>query len=141
MPQIMNASVTIDVGAVGMLAQPASTVRAARIESRRVSIVVLLARRARARLPRRGLPRAFLGTEAERAALVRLCAARSTASPSRRAAACSEVLEPAAGFYRLHVTDATWVVWLTTDRGLVGLSPQEPDAFVGRLRDRLGRAA
>jgi len=39
------------------------------------------------------------------------------------------------------VTDATRVVWLTTDRGLVGLSPQEPDAFVGRLRGRLGRAA
>jgi len=44
------------------------------------------------------------------------------------------------GLYRLDVTDARSVVWLTTDRGLVGLSPARPDEFVEALRRRLGGA-
>jgi len=45
---------------------------------------------------------------------------------------------PHLGFYRLYVTDGARVVWLTTDRGLVGLSPDRPDAFVEALRRRAG---
>lgn len=41
------------------------------------------------------------------------------------------------GFYRLYVSDRERVVWLTTDSGLVGISPDRPDEFVERLRARL----
>lgn len=41
------------------------------------------------------------------------------------------------GFYRLFLSDADHVVWLLTDRGLIGLSPDRPDEFLERLRGRL----
>jgi hypothetical protein len=41
------------------------------------------------------------------------------------------------GFYRLYVTDRTRVVWLATEDGWVGLSPDRPEEFVARLRARL----
>ena len=40
------------------------------------------------------------------------------------------------GFYRLYVTDRDAVVWLATDDGWVGLSPDRPDEFVTRLHAR-----
>jgi hypothetical protein len=43
---------------------------------------------------------------------------------------------PRLGFYRLYVTDRDAVVWLATDRGWVGLSPDRPDEFVRRLEAR-----
>lgn len=43
------------------------------------------------------------------------------------------------GHYRLYVTNPEAVVWLTTDGGWVGLSPDRPDEFVRRLRERLPR--
>jgi hypothetical protein len=46
---------------------------------------------------------------------------------------------PRLGAYRLFVTDGTAVVWLATDDGLVGLSPDRSAEFVDRLRERLGR--
>jgi hypothetical protein len=46
---------------------------------------------------------------------------------------------PSLGFYRLELTNRDHVVWLTTDDGLVGLSPDRPDEFVARLAERLGR--
>ena len=44
------------------------------------------------------------------------------------------------GFYRLFVTNRESLVWLDTDRGWVGLSPDQPDEFVERLRARVTRA-
>jgi len=44
---------------------------------------------------------------------------------------------PELGFFRMYVTDATRLVWLTTSRGFVALSPDAPDEFVARLRTRL----
>lgn len=41
------------------------------------------------------------------------------------------------GFYRLYLTDSKAVVWLATQDGWVGLSPDRPDEFVGRLAARL----
>src|SRR5262245_50202671 len=48
------------------------------------------------------------------------------------------------GFYRLYLSNADAVVWLSTDRGFVGLSPDRPGDFVERLQKRLailGRSA
>jgi len=45
------------------------------------------------------------------------------------------------GFYRLYLSNTRGVVWLHTDDGLVGLSPDRPDEFLARLRGRLGRRA
>lgn len=44
---------------------------------------------------------------------------------------------PALGLYRLYLTNRDSVVWLDTRRGWVGLSPDRPDEFVERLRERL----
>ncbi|MBI3637063.1 MAG: hypothetical protein HY216_12775 [Candidatus Rokubacteria bacterium] len=41
------------------------------------------------------------------------------------------------GFYRLYLSNTLAVVWLTTDGGFVGLSPDRADEFVERLRARL----
>jgi len=41
------------------------------------------------------------------------------------------------GMYRLFVTNADSVVWLETDDGWIGLSPDRPDDFVERLRARV----
>ena len=38
------------------------------------------------------------------------------------------------GFYRLYLTNRTTIVWLATDGGWVGLSPDRPDEFVTRLQ-------
>jgi hypothetical protein len=43
------------------------------------------------------------------------------------------------GFYWLYLSNTNTVVWLHTDGGLVGLSPDRPDEFLARLRGRLGR--
>jgi Bacterial PH domain len=48
---------------------------------------------------------------------------------------------PRLGFYRLFVSDARSVVWLHTDRGLVGLSPDPPEEFLERLHGHLGLRA
>ena len=40
---------------------------------------------------------------------------------------------PSLGFYQLYLTNREHVVWLATDGGLVGLSPDRPDEFVRRL--------
>jgi hypothetical protein len=45
---------------------------------------------------------------------------------------------PQLGFFRLFVSDASAVVWLHTDGGLVGLSPDRPDEFLARLRTHRG---
>lgn len=37
------------------------------------------------------------------------------------------------GFYRLYLTNRDTIVWLGTDTGWVGLSPDRPDEFVERL--------
>ncbi len=42
------------------------------------------------------------------------------------------------GSYTLYLTNTDGVVWLSTDGGLIGLSPDRPDEFVERLRRRLG---
>ncbi len=44
---------------------------------------------------------------------------------------------PRLGFYRLYLTNRTSIVWLATSTGWVGLSPDRPDEFVERLRQRL----
>jgi hypothetical protein len=44
------------------------------------------------------------------------------------------------GFYRLYVTNRESLVWLDTESGWVGLSPDQPDEFVERLRARATRA-
>lgn len=41
------------------------------------------------------------------------------------------------GFYRLYVANGDDVVWLATDDGWVGLSPDRPAEFVERLQSRL----
>ena len=41
------------------------------------------------------------------------------------------------GYYELHLVNADGVVWLQTDAGLVGVSPDRPDEFVDRLKARL----
>ena len=40
------------------------------------------------------------------------------------------------GFYRLYLTNRNAVVWLATDNGWVGLSPDRPEEFVTRLDAR-----
>jgi hypothetical protein len=45
------------------------------------------------------------------------------------------------GFHWLYLSNTSTVVWLHTDGGLVGLSPDRPDEFLARLRGRLGRRA
>ena len=40
------------------------------------------------------------------------------------------------GFYRLYLTNRDTVVWLATETGWVGLSPDRPDEFVDRLESR-----
>jgi hypothetical protein len=37
------------------------------------------------------------------------------------------------GFYRLYLTNRDAVVWLATEEGWVGLSPDRPDEFMARL--------
>ncbi len=44
---------------------------------------------------------------------------------------------PGLGRYRLYLANREHLVWLETERGLVGLSPDRPDEFVERLRARL----
>jgi hypothetical protein len=41
------------------------------------------------------------------------------------------------GFYRLDLSTTRAVVWLSTDRGWIGLSPDRPGDFVERLQKRL----
>lgn len=41
------------------------------------------------------------------------------------------------GFYRLYLTNRDGVVWLATDDGWIGLSPDRPAEFAERLRTRL----
>ena len=43
----------------------------------------------------------------------------------------------ALGVHRLFVTNRESLVWLGTDDGWIGLSPDHPDEFVDRLRARL----
>lgn len=47
---------------------------------------------------------------------------------------------PTLGWHRLELTNRDAVVWLGTDQGWVGLSPDRPDEFVGRLEARLALA-
>lgn len=42
------------------------------------------------------------------------------------------------GFYRLYLSNRDAVVWLATEGGWVGLSPDRPDEFVERLHVRAG---
>ena len=42
------------------------------------------------------------------------------------------------GFYRLYLTNRDAVVWLATETGWVGLSPDRPDEFVARLEAHRG---
>lgn len=42
------------------------------------------------------------------------------------------------GFYRLYLTNRDAVVWLVTDTGWIGLSPDRPDEFVARLEAHRG---
>ncbi len=44
---------------------------------------------------------------------------------------------PRIGFYRLFLSNTDSVVWITTTRGLVGVSPDRPDEFVERLATRV----
>lgn len=46
---------------------------------------------------------------------------------------------PRLGSYRLFLTNRDAVVWLVTDEGLIGLSPDRPDAFMERLSLRVTR--
>lgn len=41
------------------------------------------------------------------------------------------------GFYRLFLTNRDAVVWLSTEDGWIGLSPDRADEFVARLESRL----
>jgi hypothetical protein len=41
------------------------------------------------------------------------------------------------GFFRLFLTNRDTVVWLLTEDGWVGLSPDRPDEFAAGLRARL----
>ncbi|MBM4438886.1 MAG: hypothetical protein FJ027_00580 [Candidatus Rokubacteria bacterium] len=45
---------------------------------------------------------------------------------------------PRLGTYRLFITNTDQVVWLSTDLGLLAVSPDRPDEFVERLVTRLG---
>jgi hypothetical protein len=38
------------------------------------------------------------------------------------------------GFYRLYLTNRDAVVWLATEAGWIGLSPDRPDEFMARLQ-------
>ena len=44
---------------------------------------------------------------------------------------------PTLGFYRLYLSNRDAVVWLGTEDGWIGLSPDRPDQFVERLGVRL----
>lgn len=44
---------------------------------------------------------------------------------------------PSLGLYRLYLSNRENVVWLATDDGLVGLSPDRPEEFVEHLQSRL----
>jgi hypothetical protein len=44
---------------------------------------------------------------------------------------------PRLGLYRLYLTNTDGVVWLVTDGGWVAVSPDRPDEFAARLRERL----
>jgi hypothetical protein len=44
---------------------------------------------------------------------------------------------PSLGFYRLYLSNREGIVWLATDDGLIGLSPDRPEEFVERLQGRL----
>jgi hypothetical protein len=44
---------------------------------------------------------------------------------------------PRLGNFRLYLANRRDVVWLATDRGWVGLSPDRPQEFLARLRRRL----
>lgn len=44
---------------------------------------------------------------------------------------------PSLGVYRLYLSNLANVVWLATDDGWVGLSPDRPEEFVERLQERL----
>ncbi len=44
---------------------------------------------------------------------------------------------PTLGFYRLFLANRDNVVWLRTETGWVGLSPDRPDEFVARLAARI----
>ncbi|MBI4635472.1 MAG: hypothetical protein HY727_03895 [Candidatus Rokubacteria bacterium] len=44
---------------------------------------------------------------------------------------------PSLGFYRLYLANRSNLVWLATDDGWVGLSPDRPGEFVERLQGRL----
>jgi hypothetical protein len=44
------------------------------------------------------------------------------------------------GFYRLFLSNRDAIVWLSTEDGWVGLSPDRPDEFVARLQARQGGA-
>ena len=41
------------------------------------------------------------------------------------------------GVYRLFLTNRDTIVWLATDDGWLGLSPDRPDEFIERLRTHL----
>jgi hypothetical protein len=47
---------------------------------------------------------------------------------------------PRLGNYRLYLSNRSNVVWLATDTGWVGLSPDRPQEFLARLRRRLSAA-
>ena len=42
------------------------------------------------------------------------------------------------GFYRLNLSNRDAVVWLATEDGWVGLSPDRPHEFLERLQARIG---
>ena len=42
------------------------------------------------------------------------------------------------GLYTLYLTNGDNVVWLSTDAGFIGLSPDRPDEFVENLRRLIG---
>lgn len=44
---------------------------------------------------------------------------------------------PRLGNFRLYLANRREIVWLATDEGLVGLSPDRPQEFLARLRARL----
>lgn len=46
---------------------------------------------------------------------------------------------PSLGLYTLYLSNTDDVVWLSTDQGMVGVSPDRPDEFVQRLRSIIGR--
>jgi hypothetical protein len=48
-----------------------------------------------------------------------------------------DVWRPGLGAHRLFLTRRGNLVWVQTEKGWLALSPDEPDAFVERLRARL----